>query len=295
MSALLAYSAAEALSSLRRSWRTSIFSIGTIAAAVFAASAVLLVSVNVQRIVARLSTTAELTIYLRADVSAADRQGVANALAASPIVASSTFVDAATALERFRRELPELAALVGALDQNPLPPAFEVRLREGRSEEAVRALADSLSQSGLVEDIRYDRQVLDRLIEGLTTARRAGLLVAAVLVLAAIVTITSVLRLAYLSRREEMDILFLVGVPPAAIRGPFVVEGVLQTLIATAGALGLLFIAYGLANAQYGAAIAQAFGIGQLTFLSPGWLLVVGVSSVAVGALAGLGAAWKQS
>src|SRR4029453_7324881 len=100
------------------------------------------------------------------------------------------------------------------------------------------------------------RQVLDRLIEGLTTARGAGVLIAAVLVLAAIVTITSVLRLAYLSRREEMEILFLVGVPPSAIRGPFVVEGVLQTLIATVAALGLLFVAFGLANAQYGASIA---------------------------------------
>jgi cell division transport system permease protein len=295
MKALLVYSIAEALSSLRRSWRTNALSIGTIAAAVFAASAVLLVSINVQQIVARLSTTAELTIYLRQGVSPADRQRVADEIGASPLVASSTFVDASTALDRFRRELPELAALVGTLEQNPLPPAFEVRLREGRSEEGVRALAASLSRSGFVEDVRYDRQVLDRLIEGLTTARGAGILIAAVLVLAAIVTITSVLRLAYLSRREEMDILFLVGVPPSAIRGPFVVEGVLQTLIATVAALGLLFVAFGLANAQYGAAIAQAFGIGRLTFLSLGWTIVVGLASVAVGALAGLGAAWKQS
>ncbi len=295
MKALLVYSVTEALSSLRRGWRTNVLSIGTIAAAVFAASAVLLVSLNVQRIVERLSTTAELTIYLRQGVSPADRQRVADAIAASPLVASSAFVDAATALDRFRREMPELAALVGALEQNPLPPAFEVRLREGQSDVAVRALADSLSGSGLVEDVRYDRQVLDRLIEGLKTARSAGLFIAAVLVLAAIVTITSVLRLAYLSRREEMDILFLVGVPPSAIRGPFVVEGVLQTLLATVAALGLLLIAFGLANAQYGAAIAQAFGIGNLTFLTLGWSLVVGVASVAVGALAGLGAAWKQS
>jgi hypothetical protein len=84
-------------------------------------------------------------------------------------------------------------------------------------------------------------------------------------------------------------------VPPAAIRGPFVVEGVLQTLIGTLVALGVLFVAFGLANAQYGAAIAQAFGIGSLTFLSLGWSIVVCVASVAVGALAGLGAAWKQS
>ena len=143
MKALVVYSIAEALSSLRRSWRTNVLSIGTIAAAVFAASAVLLVSINVQQIVARLSTTAELTIYLRQGVSPADRQRVADEISASPLVASSTFVDAATALDRFRRDLPELAALVGTLEQNPLPPAFEVRLHEGAARRrcAPRAIA----------------------------------------------------------------------------------------------------------------------------------------------------------
>jgi cell division transport system permease protein len=295
MRALIEYSIGEALSSLGRGWRTNVLSIGIITAAVFVAGAVLLVSVNVQRIVERLSATAELTIYLRPGVSESDRQRVAQEIAASPAVASSAYVVAATALERFRRELPELAALVGTLEQNPLPAAFEVRLRSGQSEETARALAASLSKSGHVEDVRYDRQVLDRLIEGLKTARGAGVVVAVVLILAAIVTISSVLRLAYLSRREEMEILFLVGVPPSAIRGPFVVEGVLQTIIGAAAALALLFVAFGLANAHYGAAIAQAFGLGALTFLSAAWLVAVCVTSVTVGALAGLGAAWKQS
>lgn len=295
MRALLSYSVAEALSSLTRGWRANLLSIGIITAAVFVASAVLLVSVNVQRVLERLSTTAELTIYLRHGIADRDRQTVARQIAASPVVASSTFVDAATALERFKRDLPELAALVGTLERNPLPPAFEVRLREGQSDDAARALAASLSGSGFVEDVRYDRQVLDRLIEGLKTARGAGVVIAAVLMLAAVVTITSVLRLAYLSRREEMDILFLVGVPPSAIRGPFVVEGVLQTIIGTGVALGLLLVAFGAATAHYGAAISQSFGHVVLTFLSPGWIVLVCLTSVTIGALAGLGAAWKQS
>jgi len=295
MRALIAYSIGEALSSLARGWRTNLLSIGIITAAVFVAGAVLLVSLNVQRIVERLSSTSELTIYLRHGVSDADRQAVAERIAASPAVASSTFVDAATALERFRRDLPELAALVGALEENPLPAAFEVRLREGHRDEDARALSASLWKSGFVEDVRYDRQVLDRLIEGLRTARGAGVVIALVLIAAAVVTISSVLRLAYLSRRDEMDVLMLVGVPPAAIRGPFVVEGVLQTIVGTALALTLLLMAFGLANAQYGTSIAQAFGLPSLTFLSLGWLLVLAGASALVGALAGLGAAWKQS
>ncbi len=65
MTALLRYSATEASNSLARSWRASILAIGVIAAAVFAAGAVLLVSVNMDRVLARLSTTGELTVYLK--------------------------------------------------------------------------------------------------------------------------------------------------------------------------------------------------------------------------------------
>jgi cell division transport system permease protein len=293
--ALLQYSIVEAMTSLARGWRTNLLSMAVIAAAIFVAAAVLLVSVNVQRILDRLSTTAELRIYLRHGATERDRDRVSREIAASPAVAASTFVDAATALQRFKRDVPELAALIGALGENPLPAAFEVRLREGHAEDQARALTDALTKSGVVEDVRYDRQVLDRLIEGLRTARGAGVVVAAVLILAAIVTITSVLRLSYLSRREETDVLFLIGMPPAAIRGPFIVEGVLQSLVGASVALALLLFAFGVANAQYGAAIAQAFGISALTFLSPLWVAAVVATSMAVGALAGLGAAWKSS
>jgi cell division transport system permease protein len=295
MKALLRYSVVEALAAMVRGWRTNVLSIGVITAAVFVAAAVLLVSVNVRRMLDRLSTTAELTIYLQHGAGEDGRAKVASLLDGSPLVASSTYVDAATALERFQREVPELAALVGTLEENPLPPAFEVRLRPGHRDEEARALAQTLTASGLVEDVRHDRQVLDRLVEGLRTARRAGIALAVVLVLAAIVTISSVLRLSYLSRRDETDVLYLIGVPPSAIRGPFMAEGVMQTLIAVAVALTLLLFAFGVVDAQYGVAIGQAFGVDGLVFLSGAWLALVAVASMAVGAAAGLAAAWKQA
>jgi cell division transport system permease protein len=294
VTALLRYSVSEALNSLARSWRASILAIGVIAAAVFAAGAVLLVSVNMDRVLARLSTTGELTVYLKQGTGPAGRDAVARVLADHPAVGSSTFVSSEDALTRFRRDLPELAALVGSFDDNPLPPAFEVRMRPGRSDEEARSVVRSLAATGSVEDVRYDRQVFDRLIDGLRMLRRAGLFLAAILGLAALVTITSVLRLAYLMRREEVEILFLVGLPPSAIRGPFVVEGVLLTAVGTLVAFILLYAAFGFTQAQIGDGIAQAFGIGGLVFVSASMLVLLGLVSMTVGGLAGLAAAWKE-
>ena len=294
MIALLRYSLGEASLSLARGWRSGLLAIAIIAAAVFIAGAVLLVSINVDRILERLAATAELTIYLKPGDGAAERAAVANILASHPSVSSSNFVGADAALARFRRELPELAALVGTLEENPLPSAFDVRLRDGVTDAGTRSLVQALQASGAVEDVRYDRRIFDRLSDGLRILRQGGFLLAAVIVLAAIVTITSVLRLAYLQRRDETAVLFLLGMPPSAIRGPFVVEGMFQTLAGALAAVLLLWAAFGAVNAQVGAEIGQAFGTGAAVFLSSGMLLALVVASVLVGAFAGLVAAWKE-
>ncbi|HEY8550984.1 MAG TPA: FtsX-like permease family protein, partial [Vicinamibacterales bacterium] len=192
------------------------------------------------------------------------------------------------------RELPELAALVGSLENNPLPAAFEVRLREGQDEEGLRSLVQALEGTQAVEDVRYDRRIIDRMMGGLRLLRRGGALLAAIMVFTALVTITSVLRLAYLSRRDEIEVLFLMGLPPAAIRGPFVVEGMLQTAAGAAIALVLLAVAFGMVHARIGSDVGQAFGVGVAAFLSPGMTVLVLITSIVVGAVAGCAAAWKE-
>jgi cell division transport system permease protein len=294
MIALLRYSIGEASLSLARGWRAGLLAIAIIAAAVFIAGAVLLVSINVDRILERLAATAELTIYLKPGQGDGQRAAVASVLSTHPSVSSSNFVGADAALDRFRRELPELAALVGTLEENPLPAAFDVRLRDGATDAATRSLVQALQATGAVEDVRYDRRIFDRLSDGLRIVRQGGFILAAVIVLAAIVTITSVLRLAYLTRRDETAVLFLLGMPPSAIRGPFVVEGMLQTLAGALAAVLLLWAAFGAVNAQIGPEIGQAFGTGAAVFLPRGMVVILVVASVLVGALAGLVAAWKE-
>ena len=294
MIALLRYSIGEASLSLARGWRAGLLAIAIIAAAVFIAGAVLLVSINVDRILERLAATAELTIYLKAGDGEEQRTAVANVLSSHPTVSSSNFVGADAALARFRRELPELAALVGTLDENPLPSAFDVRLRDGVTDADTRSLVQALQATGAVEDVRYDRRIFDRLSDGLRILRQGGFILAAVIVLAAIVTITSVLRLAYLTRRDETAVLFLLGMPPSAIRGPFIVEGMLQTLAGALAAVLLLWAAFGAVNAQVGPEIGQAFGTGAAVFLPRAMVVILVVASVLVGAVAGLVAAWKE-
>ena len=210
-------------------------------------------------------------------------------------MSSSNFVGADAALARFQRELPELAALVGTLDENPLPSAFDVRLRDGVTDAGTRSLVQALQATGAVEDVRYDRRIFDRLSDGLRILRQGGFILAAVIVLAAIVTITSVLRLAYLQRRDETAVLFLLGMPPSAIRGPVRRRGHAADAGRRAGrraaAVG------GVRRGQCPGRAGDRPGVRHRRGRVPAarrWSSALVVASVLVGALAGLVAAWKE-
>ncbi len=95
-----------------------------------------------------------------------------------------------------------------------------------------------------VSDVRYDRRWIERLMSVVTAIRTAGLAIAAILALAACLTIAGVVRLALHARRAEIEIMQLVGAPLAYIRGPFVLEGTLLGLLGALVAVAALVAVY---------------------------------------------------
>jgi cell division transport system permease protein len=148
------------------------------------------------------------------------------------------FVGKTEALTRFREAFGDLAALAGELEANPLPASFEVYLTPGPGTLShARGLAEALGSRPGVEEVRYDREWLDRLAGGLAAAELAAAAIACVVFGAVVFVMAAVLRLAVLARQDEIEIMRLVGATPALVRGPFLVAGLVQGLCAAWAAL----------------------------------------------------------
>jgi cell division transport system permease protein len=93
--------------------------------------------------------------------------------------------------------------------------------------------------------------------------------------------------LAAYARRDEIEIMQLVGAPLAYVRGPFVAEGVLQGGAGAAAALTVLWVVFIVARARWGTLVADAVGLADLRFLSLGTVLIVVTGGMAVGCLGG--------
>lgn len=285
---VVGYSFAEAVVSMRRSGRSALVSIGTIAIAFATLGGFLLLSVNVQQLLDQWLQAAEMSVYLTETATDEERVGVEQFLRAHPAVAGVEFVSRERALERFRSDFPELSDVTSGLGENPFPSAIEVRLKsDSAADAAADALARDVSGRAGVSDVRYDRRWLQRLLGIVTSARYAGGLVAAILMLGAAFTVAAVVRLSLYARRDELEIMQLVGAPFSYIRGPAIVEGLLLGGIGAAVALIVISILYSSLVRWLGSDLAGFVGLGQLHFLGPLEIAIMMLGGVVVGAAAG--------
>jgi cell division transport system permease protein len=168
-------------------------------------------------------------------------EGLREALSTRPGVARLAFVGKDQALVRFRESFGDLAALAGELESNPLPASFEVYLVPGPGTTSfARGVADAVAGRPGVEEVRYDREWLDRLAGGLDAAAMAGGALALLVFGAVAFVMAAVLRLAVLARQDEIEIMRLVGATPGLVRGPFLIAGLAQGLVAAWVALLVL-------------------------------------------------------
>jgi len=290
---VLRYSFAEALGSLRRGRQSGLLSTGTIALALFVLGGFLIVTANLERLGAEWSSAAEMSVYLDDAITEEQRQGVESALGASDIVASREYVSKDAALSRFKETFKDLADSIETLGGNPLPASYEVRLKGGAAAESgVEALGAKLGQTAGVVDVRYDRQWLARLMGAIGIIRGVGLALAAVLTIAAALTVASVVRLALHARRDEIEIMELVGAPSTYIRGPFIMEGTLQGGVGAIAALVALAVAFFALRGQFLVPLAAAVNLSSITFLPVELAVLMVIGGMAVGCIGGLVAAW---
>jgi cell division transport system permease protein len=137
-------------------------------------------------------------------------------------------------LQSLRTELGDLGSALDGLPENPLPPSVEVVPAGSPGPNEVRALASRLGRLSHVVEVDYGREWLDR-IEALGRAmRNFGSGALALVLAAALLVVANTIRLAVYARRDEIEIMKLVGATNAYVRTPFLLEGMLQGL---AGAL----------------------------------------------------------
>ena len=285
------YALRQGWASLRRGGGSTLFAIVAIALAMSVLGGLLLVTWNVERLLARWTTSAEFSVYLRDDATSEQRGVIEGLIDQSGAAAGRDYVSKEQALVRFRTEFAELASTAAGIGDNPFPASIEVRMQstaesDGRADALLRKVATLPG----VADVRYDRAWLAKVGAGLDALRRAGGVLALLMAIAAAVTVAAVVRLGLHARREEIEIMQLVGASLAFIRGPFVAEGLLQGGLGAMAAVLLLWGGFSVASASWGPQLTSALDGVDPQFLPARFCALLIAGGMLVGGAGGFAA-----
>jgi cell division transport system permease protein len=162
---------------------------------------------------------------------------VRNQLARMPEVKSVVYVSPDDALERMRRQFPELTE---NLASNPLPPAFEVTPRRAENVDTIAGRLEPPPAG--VDKVDYAQKKTERVLKVAGIIEVVFLIASLVLLVASIILIANTIRLSIFSRRREIEVMKLVGATNWFVRGPFMLEGLICGFVGAFIAVILLFL-----------------------------------------------------
>jgi cell division transport system permease protein len=285
---VLGFLIGEAVRDLRRAGRVAVAAILLITLSLAALGGFWLVSTNVGQAAAHWRDRVRIIVYLKREPSNADAQALVERVQVMPGVATARYVSKTEALGTLKQVLGKDASVAEQLPTNPLPASLEVTLTaDGATPEGARGLIARLSALNEADDIGGGIDWIERLARGQRLLEIIGLGVGAVLALAAILTVTTATTLVLHLRRQELEIMRLVGAPELVVRLPLLLQGMLQGLLGAVMAIWVLIAVYTLAGPRLEPLVSQTLGLERLAFLSTQTVVVLMFAGTLLGGCGG--------
>lgn len=286
----------EALRDLRRAGRVAVSAILLITLSLAALGAFWLLSSNMSEAVAQFRERVKLIVYLRREPSMVEANALVERVRAMPGVSAVRYVGKAEALGTLRQVLGKDAAVVDTLPQNPLPASLEVTpTAEGATLDGARALVARLAALPESEEVGGGVEWMERFAHGQRLLWLFALGVGAVLGVAAILTVTTATTLVLHARREEMEIMRLVGAPEHIVRLPLLLQGMMQGLLGAMFAIWVLVACYALIGPRLEPLVSETLGVARLTFLRPHNVITLMLAGTLLGGVGGFLARGRPS
>jgi cell division transport system permease protein len=286
---VLSFLIAEALKDLRRAGRVGVSAVLLIALSLAALGGFWLFSSNLGRAIDQWRGRVRVVVFLKDEPVPGKVEELLRHIESVGGVQRLRYVSKAEALSSLKRSMGQQGDVVDQLPRNPLPASVEVTPDTATATPAgTHALVRRLTALPEADEVQDGAQWVEGLAQFQHLFQLVGLSVGAVLALAAILTVTTATTLVLHLRRDEMEIMRLVGATETVIRLPRVMQGMAQGLMAATIALAVLEAVYAIATPRLEPLLPLTLGLQRAVFLSIPQMLGLIVGGAALGAMGGM-------
>ncbi len=251
-----------------------------IAFAVLIVSAFTLFFLNVTDVMDAWKSGIRIMAYLKAEPGRRSPVDIQQAIESIAGVQQAVFISKAEALKSLKAQMHRQASLFQDLKENPLPDAFEVWIiPSAQNQDAMEMLAERIESLPEIEEVEYGQSWIGKFTGLINLFRLAGYAVRSLFFMAAVFIVANTIRIVLYSRRDEIEIMRLVGATDGFITIPFYIEGLLLGALGGILGIGILLLIFLLISAN----VQQSLIVGtfQLRFLP-----IVDWGAILVGSMA---------
>ncbi|MBE9521929.1 MAG: ABC transporter permease [Proteobacteria bacterium] len=255
--------------------------LGTMVIAFLMFDAFILIFVNLNSWTQEQGRSLTMSIYFKGEPERAVIESIKKELLQYP-VSITDFISKDDALKSLRKQLGEKAGLLDGLGENPLPASLEIVLsRDVSGDSLPYELKTRLERIHGIDEVQYSQEWVERFQAIMGAVKIIGLVFGGLLFLAALFIITNTVKLTIYSRKDEIEILKLVGATNRFVKIPFLIEGSIQGFLGGSVALIVLFLVYVVIITKVDLSIG--FASLDIIFLSPQFILLLLLMSSIIG------------
>ena len=238
----------------------------TIAFSILIVSSFSLFILNTNALLKSWKKTVRVMVYLKTSTAPKAFKSIEANIKAMEGIEKVVFIPRAQALKQLKTQMERHASRIGRLDRNPLADAFEGRMvADERNRADVEKLARKLERLVAVDEVEYGQKWLGRFSQVIKLFSLAGYILGGMFLMAALFFVANTVRLVIYSRRDEIEIMRLVGAESRFIKAPFYIQGLIQGFLGGVLGLACLLAVYLAVSAQ----VQQGLGVGafEIRFL----------------------------
>jgi len=217
----------------------------TMAVALTTVATFFLVVINIQSLARTWSEEVQVVAYFQTPPAPTELAALVTQIEDLPEVKQAFFVSKTEAFQRFAARLGDDAGLLEGVSHDLLPASLEIALQKtARNREGVARVVAALKKDRRFDELRFGQEWLERFEKFIELLKFVGLVLGSFFLFAALFIVSNTIKLTLYARRDELEIMALVGATKNFIQVPFLLEGALQGLFSGILALGFLSLSF---------------------------------------------------
>jgi cell division transport system permease protein len=241
MVSFLQYVIRRVFQNVRGNLFTNLVTIGIITISILIFSTFALISFNLTSFLKIWEDKIEVIAYLKKGTPSNEVEELLRNTRQLEGVEEVRYISPFDAMAFLESKLRDQKSLLQGIQPAVLPPSFEIQLQEAyRNSEKIKEVILQLKRFPQFEEIQYGLEWVETFSVLVHIVRLTQWILGGLFLVAILFITSNVLQLTISSRKEEIEIMHIVGASPAFIQIPFYVEGLLQGLLG--GGLALFFL-----------------------------------------------------